>query len=78
MMPQTRNAGQVLFPSGSLELKDVAGSVVDFAKALGRELLEETGIALDTLESEPGWYAVQVGSGCPSSRWRGRSNPRRS
>ena len=65
MMPQTRNAGQVLFPSGSLELQDVAGSEVDFAKALERELLEETGIALDTLEPEPGWYAVQVGSRLP-------------
>jgi 8-oxo-dGTP pyrophosphatase MutT (NUDIX family) len=65
MAGYTRNARQVLFPSGSVEHSDVVGDRVDFVGALRRELSEETGIAPNSLESESGWYAVNLGSRLP-------------
>jgi 8-oxo-dGTP pyrophosphatase MutT (NUDIX family) len=66
MAPHTRNAGQLLFPSGSVERADVVGERVDFEGALRREVLEETGISPEMLTAEDGWYAVTVGSRLPS------------
>jgi 8-oxo-dGTP pyrophosphatase MutT (NUDIX family) len=65
MAGHTRNAGQLLFPSGSVERADVVGDHVDFSAALQRELAEETGITPDFVRSESGWYAVNVGSRLP-------------
>jgi 8-oxo-dGTP pyrophosphatase MutT (NUDIX family) len=65
MAPHTRNAGQLLFPSGSVERADVVGERVDFEGALRREVLEETGITPEMLTAEDGWYAVTVGSRLP-------------
>ena len=65
MAAHTRNAGQFLFPSGSVDRADVVGDRVDFVGALRRELAEETGIALDTLEPEDGWFAVSFDSRLP-------------
>ena len=65
MAEYTRNAGQLLFPAGSVERSDVVGDRVDFFGTLRRELAEETGLAADTLEPESGWYAVTIGSRLP-------------
>jgi 8-oxo-dGTP pyrophosphatase MutT (NUDIX family) len=65
MAEHTRNAGQLLFPSGSVEHSDVVGDRVDFFGTLCRELIEETGLAADTLESDSGWYAVMIGPRLP-------------
>jgi hypothetical protein len=42
MAAHTRNAGQVLFPSGSVERVDVVADQVVFERALEREILEES------------------------------------
>jgi 8-oxo-dGTP pyrophosphatase MutT (NUDIX family) len=65
MAKHTRNAGEVVFPCGSAERSDVINSWVDFFGTLRRELREETGIVLDTLLPESGWYAVTVGPRLP-------------
>jgi hypothetical protein len=65
MAAHTRNAGQHLFPSGSVERVDVIGDRVDFERALGREVLEETGIDPRTLSTESGWEVVHAGSRMP-------------
>jgi 8-oxo-dGTP pyrophosphatase MutT (NUDIX family) len=61
----TRNAGQLVFPSGSVELADVAADQVDFEGALRREVLEETGIVPGMLRAEGGWHAVCAGPHLP-------------
>jgi 8-oxo-dGTP pyrophosphatase MutT (NUDIX family) len=65
MAPHTRNAGQLVFPSGSVELTDLAGDQVDFEGALRREVLEETGIVPEMLTAENGWHAVRAGPRLP-------------
>jgi NUDIX domain len=65
MAPHTRNAGQLLFPSGSVELADVVGDQVDVERALRREVLEETGIEPEMLTTENGWYVVRAGPRLP-------------
>lgn len=65
MAPHTRNAGQVYFPSGSMDPADLVGATVDFASSVERELLEETGLPPDDLEYRPGWYAVFAGPRLP-------------
>ena len=65
MAPHTRNAGQLVFPSGSVERTDIAGARVDFEGALRREVMEETGIVPGTLTAEHGWHAVRAGPRLP-------------
>jgi hypothetical protein len=65
MAKYTRNAGQLLFPSGSVEGSDVVGDQVDFFGTLSRELTEETGLVTDLLEADSGWYSVKIGSRLP-------------
>lgn len=65
MAAHTRNAGQVLFPSGSVERADVVGDEVNFDSALRREVMEETGIAPEMLKTEDGWHVVRAGSRLP-------------
>lgn len=61
MARHTRNAGQMLFPSGSVEPGDIIGDQVNFDGALSRELTEETGIMPEALVPAHGWWAVGVG-----------------
>jgi 8-oxo-dGTP pyrophosphatase MutT (NUDIX family) len=65
MAPHTRNAGQLLFPSGSVELIDVNGHQVDFEGALRREIMEETGIDPQMLTTEKGWHVISAGPRLP-------------
>lgn len=59
MASSTANAGLVTFPCGTPEPSDLdAAGMFDLAANLGRELVEETGIAIDELRAEPGWAMV--------------------
>lgn len=60
MAPSTAAAGCIYFPSGTPDPDDVdAHGILDIAGSLSRELLEETGIDIGTLEAEPGWRLVR-------------------
>ena len=60
MAASTANAGLLTFPAGTPEPDDVdAAGIFDLAAHLGREFLEETGIALSELHTEPGWTMVR-------------------
>jgi 8-oxo-dGTP pyrophosphatase MutT (NUDIX family) len=60
MAASTANAGLVTFPCGTPEPADLnAAGRLDLAANLGRELLEETGIAIGELRAEPGWTMVR-------------------
>ena len=59
MAPSTANAGQVNFPCGTPDPADVrSDGTLDLAGSLARELFEETGIDIATLEAETGWTMV--------------------
>jgi 8-oxo-dGTP pyrophosphatase MutT (NUDIX family) len=60
MAPTTANAGQLYFPCGTPDPQDVTpGNVLDLGRNLSRELLEETGMEIGTLESGPRWSFVR-------------------
>jgi 8-oxo-dGTP pyrophosphatase MutT (NUDIX family) len=60
MAPDTASAGLLYFPCGTPEPDDIDdGGAFDLAGSLSRELLEETGLDIGTLESEPGWTLVR-------------------
>ncbi len=62
MGSHTYNAGQIYFPCGTPDPKDVgAGSKVDFDFSIKRELREETGLDPASLNEEPGWTLVRDG-----------------
>jgi hypothetical protein len=62
MAPSTANAGLITFPCGTPEPADVdPAGMLDLAGNLGRELTEETGIAIGELNAEPGWTMVRDG-----------------
>lgn len=65
MAEHTRNAGQLLPPSGSVERSDVVDGRVNIFGTLQRELMEETGMAPDRFEADEGWYAVPFGPRLP-------------
>jgi hypothetical protein len=59
MAPYTAGAGARYFPCGTPEPDDVGpDQVVDVAGNLAREMLEETGIAIDEVVAETGWSVV--------------------
>jgi hypothetical protein len=60
MAASTANAGLVYFPCGTPEPGDVdAEGFLDLAGSVGRELLEETGLAIGEPNAEPGWMMVR-------------------
>jgi 8-oxo-dGTP pyrophosphatase MutT (NUDIX family) len=65
MAPHTRNAGQLYFPSGSFDRKDVTAGKLDVLASIFRELREETGLAPGDLAPDPGWHAVFAGPRVP-------------
>jgi 8-oxo-dGTP pyrophosphatase MutT (NUDIX family) len=61
MGAHTSNPGMIYFPAGLPDLNDVAGSRVDLTGNVMREVGEETGLAPDDFEAEPGWTTVLAG-----------------
>jgi 8-oxo-dGTP pyrophosphatase MutT (NUDIX family) len=62
MAPSTSIAGTWLFPCGTPDPKDVSAGMLDLTGSARRELFEETGLDLDTMQAEAGWTLVQDGS----------------
>ena len=62
MGSHTFNAGKAYFPCGTPDPNDIIGGKVDFEHSMRRELLEETGLAMDDFTPEPGWTMVVDGS----------------
>lgn len=60
MGPHTANAGQIYFPCGTPDPGDVLGGRVDLEHNARHELLDETGLAFEDLEPEPGWISVRL------------------
>jgi hypothetical protein len=59
MAQSTASAGAVYFPCGTPDLEDIgADGALDLDGSAGRELLEETGLDIGTLDAEPGWTVV--------------------
>jgi hypothetical protein len=59
MAPYTAAAGLAYFPCGTPEPADIdTTGVFDLFGSLSRELLEETGIAIDEVEADSGWGFV--------------------
>jgi 8-oxo-dGTP pyrophosphatase MutT (NUDIX family) len=61
MNGHTASAGQIYFPCGTPDPGDVVAGRVDLEYSARRELLEETGLAADEFEAEPGWLVVFAG-----------------
>jgi hypothetical protein len=60
MALSTASAGQISFPCGTPDLDDIVqGGVLDVARNLRRELMEETGLNLDEFNTDPGWTLVR-------------------
>jgi 8-oxo-dGTP pyrophosphatase MutT (NUDIX family) len=62
MGSHTFNAGKAYFPCGTPDPNDIVGGKVDFEHSVRRELLEETGLAMDDFTPEPGWTMIVDGS----------------
>jgi 8-oxo-dGTP pyrophosphatase MutT (NUDIX family) len=59
MAPSTSIAGQWLFPCGTPDPKDVSAGMLDLAGSARRELFEETGLDIGTMQVQPGWTSVR-------------------
>jgi len=57
MNAHTAGAGGIYFPSGVLDPGDVVRGRVDFDRNVRREIVEETGLSLDDVTSDP-WLLV--------------------
>jgi 8-oxo-dGTP pyrophosphatase MutT (NUDIX family) len=59
MAAHTSIAGQWLFPCGTPDPHDVTAGMLDLAGSARRELSEETGLGIDTMQAEAGWTMVR-------------------
>jgi 8-oxo-dGTP pyrophosphatase MutT (NUDIX family) len=59
MAPHTAPAGQVYFPSGTPDMKDVVAGRLDLEASARRELVEETGLDPATLAFDNGFTLVE-------------------
>jgi 8-oxo-dGTP pyrophosphatase MutT (NUDIX family) len=59
MADHTASSGQLCFPCGTPDPKDVTAGMLDLEASAGRELFEETGIEIGTLVARPGWTLVR-------------------
>ena len=59
MAPFTSGAGQWLFPCGTPDPKDISVGMLDLADSARRELFEETGLDIGTMQVEAGWTLVR-------------------
>ncbi len=62
MGPGTANAGRVYFPSGTPDLDDLRGDVVDIAGSVVRETAEETGLLPGDYRALAHWDCVVSGA----------------
>jgi pyridoxine kinase len=62
MGEHTFNAGKAYFPCGTPDANDIIDGKIDLEHSVRRELLEETGLAMDDFTPEPGWTMVVDGS----------------
>ena len=60
MGPQTANAGRVYFAAGSFEPSDVVDGLVDLTGNMHREVLEETGLQIDGLRTDPSYHITSA------------------
>jgi 8-oxo-dGTP pyrophosphatase MutT (NUDIX family) len=58
MAPHTYNGGQVYFPAGTPDPRDVFGGKLDLDASARRELFEETGVKADQAAIRDGWTVV--------------------
>jgi 8-oxo-dGTP pyrophosphatase MutT (NUDIX family) len=61
MGAHSANAGRIYFPAGLPDLSDLDGTRVNLERNMAREVAEETGLAPDDFEAEPGWITVLAG-----------------
>jgi hypothetical protein len=59
MAPFTSIAGQWLFPCGTPDPEDINAGMLDLAGSARRELFEETGLDIGTMQAEAGWTLVR-------------------
>jgi 8-oxo-dGTP pyrophosphatase MutT (NUDIX family) len=57
----TSAAGQWLFPCGTPDPEDINAGMLDLAGSARRELFEETGLDIGTMQAEAGWILVRDG-----------------
>ena len=60
MAETTANPGRVYAPAGSLDEHDIADGLCDLDGNMRRETLEETGLDLAAMTSEPGYWAMHL------------------
>jgi hypothetical protein len=61
MSAGTMNGGKIYFPGGTPDLSDIVERKVDLEASVRREVQEETGIAPEMFEIDPGWHCVLAG-----------------
>jgi hypothetical protein len=61
MGEHTANAGRIYFPSGTPDLDDVRGEVLDIEGSVVRELEEETGLISADYEADAHWHCIYTG-----------------
>ena len=61
MAQHTSNAGRIYFPSGTPDLDDVRGGVLDIPGSVVRELAEETGLTMADYTVDADWHCVVSG-----------------
>jgi 8-oxo-dGTP pyrophosphatase MutT (NUDIX family) len=57
----TSSPGSIYFPAGTPDPADIVEGAVDLAGSVTREVHEETGLAPEDYDAEPGWTAVFAG-----------------
>jgi 8-oxo-dGTP pyrophosphatase MutT (NUDIX family) len=62
MAAHTANAGRIYFPSGTPDLDDIKGGMMDVAGSVAREVEEETGITPADYRAGAHWTCVESGA----------------
>jgi 8-oxo-dGTP pyrophosphatase MutT (NUDIX family) len=62
MAQHTANAGRIYFPSGTPDLDDLNGGIVDIAGSVAREVEEETGLTATDYRADEPWHCVVSGA----------------